>query len=247
MLQTPRTTTGISGLDELLEGGFPTGRSFLVTGEPGTGKSIFALQFLVEGLEHGERCIFVTADEEPADVLEQAASLGWDLEKHIDNKVLAILNAGAYLSALPGANRERHIDVHKTVNDLAGFVNQLGASRLALDPAGPFVLLRDSGIRIQDQARLLIKLLRSTTRTTNLLTSYAVPRTGERTLHGIEEYLVAGAIVLEMIWKDGALARSLIVEKMRCTDIRPLQLEFDIVKGQGIVIQSSRYSANSLR
>jgi hypothetical protein len=39
----------------------------------------------------------------------------------------------------------------------------------------------------------------------------------------------------------------LIVEKMRCTDIRPLQLEFDIVKGQGIVIQSSRYSANSLR
>ena len=248
MLQTPRTTTGISGLDELLEGGFPTGRSFLVTGEPGTGKSIFALQFLVEGLEHGERCIFVTADEEPADVLEQAASLGWDLERHVDNKELAILNAGAYLSALPGANRERHVDVQKTVNDLAGFVNQLGASRLALDPAGPFVLLRDSGIRIQDQARLLIKLLRSTTRTTNLLTSYAVPRTGERTLHGIEEYLVAGAIVLEMVWKDGgALARSLIVEKMRCTDIRPLQLEFDIVKGQGIVIQSSRYSANSLR
>ena len=51
-------------------------------------------------------------------------------------------------------------------------------------------------------------------------------------------YLVAGAIVLEMVWRDGALARSLIVEKMRCTDIRPVQLEFDIVKGQGIVIRS---------
>ncbi len=248
MLRTPRTATGIPGLDELLEGGFPTGRSFLVTGEPGTGKSIFALQFVVEGLKRGERCIFVAADEEPADVLEQAASVGWDLEKHVDNKELAILNAGAYLSALPGANRERHIDVQKTVNDLAGFVNQLGASRLALDPAAPFLLLRDSAIRIQDQARLLIKLLRSTTRTTNLLTSYAVPRTGERTLHGIEEYLVAGAIVLEMVWKDGALARSLIVEKMRGTDIRPVQLEFDIVKGQGIVIQPPPvYSAKSHR
>ena len=78
MLRTPRTATGIPGLDELLEGGFPTGRSFLVTGEPGTGKSIFALQFVVEGLKRSERCIFVTADEEPADVLEQAASLGWD-------------------------------------------------------------------------------------------------------------------------------------------------------------------------
>jgi KaiC/GvpD/RAD55 family RecA-like ATPase len=56
-------------------------------------------------------------------------------------------------------------------------------------------------------------------------------------MHGMEEYLVAGAIVLEMVWKNGALARSLIVEKMRCTDVKPTQLEFDIVKGQGIVVQ----------
>ena len=74
MLQTARTTTGIPSLDQLLEGGFPKGRSFLVTGEPGTGKSIFALQFVVDGLKRGERCIFVTADEEPGDVIEQAES-----------------------------------------------------------------------------------------------------------------------------------------------------------------------------
>ncbi len=238
MLQTERTPTGIVALDSLLEGGLPKGRSTLVTGEPGTGKSIFALQFIVEGLKRGEKCIFVAADEEPADILEQAASIGWDLVRHVENKELAILNAGAYLSSLPGGGRERHVDVHKAVTDLAGFVNQLGASRLALDPAGPFVLLRDSGIRIQDQTRLLIKLLRSTMRTTNLLTSYSVPRTGERTMHGIEEYLVAGAIVLEMVWKNGFLQRSLIIEKMRCTDVRPLQLEFEIVKDQGIVIQA---------
>jgi KaiC/GvpD/RAD55 family RecA-like ATPase len=106
-----------------------------------------------------------------------------------------------------------------------------------LDPAGPFVLLRDTATRIQDQTRLLIKLLRSSMKTTNILTSYAVPRTGERTLHGIEEYLVAGAIVLEMIWQDNGLGRSLIVEKMRCTDVKPKQLEFDILKNRGIVIQ----------
>jgi KaiC/GvpD/RAD55 family RecA-like ATPase len=99
------------------------------------------------------------------------------------------------------------------------------------------VLLRDSAIRIQDQIRLLIKMLRSSVQTTNVLTSYAVPRTGERTMHGMEEYLVAGAIVLEMIWYNGQLTRSLIVEKMRCTNVKPTQLEFDIVKGQGIVIQ----------
>lgn len=236
MIKTERVPTGIQGLDQLIEGGLPKGRSVLVTGDPGTGKTIFALQFLMEGLRRGEKCIFVSADEGPIDVMEQSASLGWDLEPYVESKALAILNAGTYLGSLPGSGKERQFDVPKAVSDLASFVNQIGAERMVLDPAGPFVLLRDTAIRIQDQTRLLIKLLRSSMKTTNILTSYAVPRTGERSMHGIEEYLVAGAIVLEMIWQDQGLGRSLIVEKMRCTDVKPTQLEFDITKGQGIVI-----------
>jgi circadian clock protein KaiC len=237
MIHVERVPTGISGVDRLIEGGFPKGRSILITGEPGTGKTIFALQFLIEGLARGEKGIYVAADEGPVDILEQAASLGWDLEKHIEKKELAILNAGTYLSSLPGTGKERHVDVHKAIGDLAAFANKLQARRLVLDPAGPFVLIRDTTTRIQDQTRLLIKLLRTTMPTTNILTSYAVPRTGEQTLHGVEEYLVAGAIVLEMIWKEGQLARSLVIEKMRCTNVKPAQHDFDIVKEQGIILQ----------
>jgi circadian clock protein KaiC len=222
-----------------MEGGFPKGRSILITGEPGTGKTIFALQYLLEGLRLGEKGIYVAADEGPGDVIEQAASLGWDLEQYVTKKELAILNAGTYLSTLGGGGKERQIDIHKAIGDLAGFVNRLEAKRLVLDPAGPFVLLRDTAARIQDQTRLLMKMLRTSMATTNLLTSYAVPRTGERGMHGIEEYLVAGAIVLELVWKDGQLARSLIVEKMRCTDVKPVQHEFDILKQQGIVLQNA--------
>jgi circadian clock protein KaiC len=239
MLTTERVTTGIVGLDQVIEGGFPRGRSILVTGEPGTGKTIFGLQFLLEGLRRGEKGIYVAADEDPLDILEQAASLGWDLEKYTQTQELAILNAGTYLSSLPGSSKERHIDIHKAIADLSGFVNRLGAQRLVLDPAGPFVLLRDTTTRIQDQTRLLIKLLRSSMKTTNILTSYAVPRTGERVMHGIEEYLVAGTIVLEMIWQDGILSRSLVIEKMRCTDAKPAQYDFDIFKGQGIVLEAA--------
>ena len=237
MTQVERVPTGIPGLDPLIEGGFPKGRSVLVTGEPGTGKTIFSLQFLGEGLARGEKGIYVAADEPPLDILEQAASLGWDFEKHIEKKELAILNAGTYLTSLPGAGRDRHVDVHKAITDLATFANRLGATRLVLDPAGPFVLLRDSAARIQDQIRLLIKLLRTSMQTTNILTSYAVPRTGERAMHGIEEYLVAGAIVLEMIWTENRFARTLIIEKMRCTDVKPAEHEFDIVKSQGVVLK----------
>jgi circadian clock protein KaiC len=238
MIRTERVPTGILGLDAQIEGGFPKGRSILVTGEPGTGKTIFALQFLMEGLARGEKGIYVAADEGPMDILEQASSIGWDLEKYIETKDLAILNAGTYLSSLPGSGKERHIDVPKAIGDLAGFVNKLEAQRLVLDPAGPFVLIRDTTTRIQDQTRLLIKLLRTTMATTNILTSYAVPRTGERSMHGVEEYLVAGAIVLEMIWQEGRLARSLVIEKMRCTNVKPVQFNFDIVKEQGIIFQS---------
>jgi len=237
MIQTERVTTGIGELDTLMEGGFPKGRSILVTGEPGTGKTIFSLQFLVEGLARGEKGIYVAADEGPMDILEQAASLGWDLEKHIETKELAILNAGTYLSALPAVGKEKQIDVHKAVSDLAGFVNKLEAKRLVLDPAGPFVLLRDTATRIQDQTRLLMKLLRTSMQTTNILTSYAVPRTGERGMHGTEEYLVAGAIVLEMFWTEDKFVRSLIIEKMRCTDVKPAEHRFDIIKGRGLVIE----------
>ena len=234
MIQTERVPTGIVGLDPLLQGGFPKGRSILITGEPGTGKTIFALQFLHEGIKRGEKGVFVTADENPMDVIEQAASLGWDFELYMQNQQLAILNAAGHFSSLSSA--ERQTDLHKAVGDLAGFVNQFGAQRLALDPASPFVLPRDHAAHIQDRTRSLIQQLRASLPTTNLLTSYAVPSTGERALHGIEEYLVAGAIVLEMIWQDGDFARSLIVEKMRSTDIKPHQLEFDIVKGEGVVL-----------
>jgi circadian clock protein KaiC len=237
MIQTERVPTGIAALDPLLEGGFPKGRSILITGEPGTGKTIFALQFLHAGIKQGEKAVFVTADENPLDVIEQAASLGWDFEPFIQNRQLAILSAANLCCAAPGA--ESSIDLPKTVNDLAEFVRQFGAQRLAVDPASPFVQ-RDTAAHIRVQTRALVQQLRAELTTTNLLTSYAAMHTGERALHGIEEYLVAGAIVLEMIWRDGDFSRSLVVEKMRATNIKPRQLEFDIVKGEGIVLSAAR-------
>ena len=89
------------------------------------------------------------------DIVEQGASIGWDLEPYIERKELAILNAGAYLSSLSSNGKDRQVDVQKAVSDLAGFVNQIGAERMVLDPAGPFVLLRDSAARIQDHQLIL--------------------------------------------------------------------------------------------
>src|SRR3990172_7844112 len=78
-MENKRVSTGIPGLDPLIEGGFPAGKSYLITGESGTGKSIFCMQFILKGLVGGEKAVYVAVDEKPADILEEAASLGWDL------------------------------------------------------------------------------------------------------------------------------------------------------------------------
>ncbi|OYT54256.1 MAG: hypothetical protein B6U72_03600, partial [Candidatus Altiarchaeales archaeon ex4484_2] len=76
-----RVKTGVDGLDGLVDGGFPEGSCVLVSGSPGTGKTIFGLQFLVEGALNDEPGIYVTFEESREAVISQCQGFGWDLEK----------------------------------------------------------------------------------------------------------------------------------------------------------------------
>ncbi len=234
-----RISTGIPELDHFIEGGFPIGKTYLLTGDPGTGKSIFCLQFLLSGLAEKEKAVYVAVDEKPADIIEQAASLGWDLSRHIERKEILILDASAYFSTRAAASKEKHLDIEKVVGDLSLYVKRMEATRVVIDPVGPLILLQDSISRIQDQSRLLVHALRNNMATTNLLTCYSISRLGERGSHGIEEYLVAGTIVLGMTWVDRRLVRTLRIEKMRATAVDLVEHEFQIVKGKGIALQAS--------
>jgi len=81
-----RINTGIENLDELIQGGFPKGSITLVSGPPGSGKSIFCFQFLHEGLKNGERCLFLTLDKKVEGLLEQSSELGIDFQASIEQK-----------------------------------------------------------------------------------------------------------------------------------------------------------------
>jgi circadian clock protein KaiC len=72
--------TGVAGLDDVLRGGFPTGRLLLIEGDPGVGKTTLALQFLLEGHRRGERGVYVTLSETKEELEVVAASHGWSLE-----------------------------------------------------------------------------------------------------------------------------------------------------------------------
>jgi circadian clock protein KaiC len=223
-----RIPTGVVELDALIEGGLKEGKSYLVVGEPGTGKSVLSLQFLVRGLMDKEKCLYVAIDERPADVIEQAASLGWDLAPFIESKEFLILDASAYFGARAG-DTAKGADVQRVTSDLNNYIARMGASRVVIDPVGPLLNGRSA-----DQSRLLIYALQGNPHTTNLLTTYAA----DNHVRGPEEYLVAGTILLDMELVDGRYVRRLAIEKMRGTALSPARYEFDIVNNRGIVFKS---------
>jgi circadian clock protein KaiC len=231
-----RVATGIPGLDPLLEGGFPAGKSYLLTGSSGTGKSIFCMQFLLKGLNDGEKAVYVVVDEKPQDILEHAAALDWDLGKFINKKQLLILDASAYFTAHVESEREREVDLQKTVTDLAAYVKRMEASRVVIDPVGPLVMLGESTTRVQEHVRILVHSLQKNSGSTNVLTSYSIAHPGGSAQSGVEEYLVEGVLVLSVSRSQNRIVRTLSIRKMRSTAVDLVEYPFTIKKGKGIVL-----------
>ena len=84
-MQVQKLPTGIEGFDDVCRGGLPVSRSTLVSGTSGTGKTVFSLQYLHHGIcNFDEPGIFITFEESPLDIIRNAASFGWDLQKLVD-------------------------------------------------------------------------------------------------------------------------------------------------------------------
>src|SRR5580704_7850896 len=87
----PKARTGIEGLDEITDGGFPAGRPTLICGGPGCGKTLFGLTFLVEGITaYHEKGVLITFEERADDMNDNVMSLGYDLNGLIEKKQLVI-------------------------------------------------------------------------------------------------------------------------------------------------------------
>jgi circadian clock protein KaiC len=225
-----RITTGITGLDALLNGGFIRGRSYLVTGDAGTGKTIACLQFLVAGLMAGEKAVYVTVDERPAEILASAASFSWDLQPHIQGKSLVILDAAS------GSATEKGIDPQKMVADLSNYAKSLGATILIIDPITPLLVPANSATPAQVHARSLIQMIQSHLNTTTLFTSHnSRGRLQDATTH-IEQFLASGVFVLRTTETGGRCERTIHIKKMRHTPVQPGDYPFAMVKNEGIVL-----------
>jgi len=234
-LDTRRISSGTPDLDPLLKGGFQVGRSYLITGKAGLGKSIFCIQFVLRGLMDGEKAVYVAVDESPADILEEAASMGCDLNQYVQKKQLLILDASPFFSTRIGLGKNKEIGISKMVEDLASYVKRVGASRVVIDPVGPLITTLGSNDDLRDRSRVLIHALQENMETTNLLTSYAL-NDGRMGGHQAVEFPVSGVVMLKYAQGKKGLIRTLLLSKMRGTDIDLTEYQFDIVREKGIVL-----------
>jgi len=230
-----RVATGIDMLDDIVHGGFRQGKSYLISGEAGNGKTIFGLQFLQKGIELGEAGVYVTADEKPGDIIDDAKSLGFTLEEEIAQHKVMLLDYSSHFDQLREKNKE--IDVRKIVGDLNKYVQQIGAKRLVIDPIAPFVVKDNTTWEVRRYIRSLFYSLDSLG-CTSVLTSAIPTGSTQVSQYGVEEFYASGIIILRIQQLDKLrYKRILFVRKMRGS---PYELEpyiFDFEYGKGIVVQ----------
>ncbi len=228
--------TGILGLDSII-GGFIKGRTYLVAGETGTGKTIFSLNFLIGGIRRGEPGVYVIVDESVEDLIAGAKNFGWDLEKYMENNLLSIL------TLLPDFSERLRGKVMEAiaksiVRDIGKEVERIGAKRLVIDPVAPLVSLEEKDIiKVREYIRYLILEIERNLGTTNIITSEIPTGTNLLSRFGVEEFLATGIIVLGLRRTSRGYIRTLFVRKMRWLPVQPAVYRFEIVPKIGIVIK----------
>jgi KaiC/GvpD/RAD55 family RecA-like ATPase len=243
-----RVPTGIPGFDELVEGGFPKNSSILVCGGPGTGKSIFSMEYLVKGVtEFNEKCLYVSFEQREEAIIAQGAQFGWNLEELKKSGKLKIMSVS--------------IDklTKDTIKEIQSLVRKEGITRMVIDSLSTLVInapiyTTPTELAVEDVVGQnivfsppvigdyvvkkfvygFIEQLRNLECTTLLISEAS--QDGEYISRDtLSEFVCDGVVLISFESMGGAYSRSLIVRKMRQTkndeDVHPVE-----ISNSGIIV-----------
>jgi circadian clock protein KaiC len=207
-----KTPTGIPGFDEISEGGLPKGRTAIVCGGAGCGKTMFGIEFLVRGaVEYNEPGVLMAFEETPEDIARNVASLGFDIQDLADKKKLFL----DYVSVEPREIQESgDYDLEGLFIRLQSAVDAVGAKRVMFDTIEAIFFGFSNIGTLRAEFRRLFRWLKD-----RGLTTVITAERGEGTLtrHGLEEYVSDCVILLDHRIKDQISARRLRIVKYRGT------------------------------
>jgi len=226
MKQSTKAPTGISGFDQITGGGLPRGRTTLLVGGPGSGKTIFALQYLVHGAQdHKEPGIFVAFEESPQRIVANHSGFGWKLAE-LQPKKLFFLDC----QPTPDQFQSGNFDFSGLLAALGAKVKQMGAKRIVFDALDIMLaLLPDLSARRRETYRLHEWLLAQ--EITALITGKAdaedMTSASEQSF-GFMQFMVDCAVKLNQRVVHGVSQRNLRVQKYRGNNFNENEAPFVI-------------------
>jgi circadian clock protein KaiC len=222
----PMVSTGNAGLDDILGGGIDPERMYLFEGQPGSGKTTLALQFLLEGVRRGEPSLYITLSETERELRLVAKRHGWSLEGVTIFELVpaeTTLDPSQELSVLQPAEME----LSETTQMIFDKVEALSPARIVVDSLSELRLLAQSPLRYRRQI-LALKHFFSGRKTTVVLLDDLSSQQNDLQLHSIAH----GVVLLEQLAIDyGAQRRRLRIVKMRGIDFKGGFHDFNIRKG----------------
>ena len=225
-IDSPPSSTGIPGLDDILSGGFPSHQLCLVEGSPGTGKTTLALQFLLAGRAHGETGLYVTLSETRRELLKVGRSHGWSLDGiHIHE--MEPLEESLAPEQQITLFHPSELELSETTSKVLKKVDEIQPSRVVFDSLSEMRLLAQSSLRYRRQILGLKQFFSGRQTTVLLLDDLTGPGNDEQL-----QSIAHGVIRLEHLATDyGAERRRLRVLKMRATAFRGGLHDFVIRRG----------------
>lgn len=220
-----RSATGISGLDDILGGGLPSNRLYLLEGKPGTGKTTLALEYLLTGANAGEKVLYITLSETRDELQEVADSHGWSLEG-INVVELSAIGAQLEASAQNTLFHSSEVELTQTTKMLLDEVERVQPSRVVFDSISELRLLSQAPLRYRRQILALKQYFAGRKCTTLLLDDGSAE--GDPQLKS----LAHGILMLEQLAPEyGSERRRLMVLKIRGSKYRGGYHDFSIETG----------------
>ncbi|MBF0584894.1 MAG: circadian clock protein KaiC [Magnetococcales bacterium] len=204
--------TGIEGFDHITMGGLPKGRTCLVVGSSGSGKTILGMEFLYRGITNfGRKAICVSMEERIPDLVRNVQRMGWPLEDLVANGSLRFIDASPDPIPLETAG---NYDLSGLLIRIEHLVEQTGAELLVLDSIGSlFDQFHDSSV-VRNEIFRIIDALRNMG-ITSMVTAERLDEYGRISRHGVEEFVSDTVIILRNVLKEEKCRRTIQVLKMR--------------------------------
>ncbi len=214
-----RTKTGITELDELIGGGIIEGSTVLVSGQSGSGKTIFGLQFLYNGItKFNEPGVFVTLETRPNELRSEAAQFGWNLHELEQKNALTIIDAASGKAGLPTSERyalRRGFDMSTLAEEIYRAIAETKAKRLVIDCISGLGIRFSEPSEVRNELFRISALLQELKVTSLFISEIIEPDSQSRA--GVEQFVTQGLITLNLSEVNGTLKRDLLVWKMKQT------------------------------